>query len=354
MTVIVSVVIPNRNKGKSLVHCLAALYRSTYLSFEVIVVDDGSEDNSLEVARSFPCTLISLRHSVGAAEARNFGARRARGRLLFFVDSDCIVEQHTLTQMVAAFSGCGKRVVVGGTYTERPFDAGFFSFFQSILVHYSETKNQNPDYVATHALAMDTEQFRRSGGFARQFLPILEDVDFTHRLRRNGYRLLMHPKLQVQHDFQYGLRRSLANACNKARYWLLYSLRNRDLLADSGTASRELKINLLSFLLFFVLLQGCAFGGVWQWPLAGLLFWANLLSCRRLLYRFFVAGGSWFGLRASGYFLFVYPVAIWAGAARGLIDAAGQLGTALLRMPFPAGKKSGEMSSYPLLETRKP
>lgn len=350
----VSIVVPNRNKEQSLAHCLTALCGSDYPDFEVIVVDDGSEDGSVAIARLFPCTLISLPVSVGAAEARNIGARRARGRHLFFIDSDCVVERDTLTRLVAIFAGCGKKTIVGGTYTENPFDPNFFSFFQSVLVHYSETKNQHPDYVASHALAMDAEQFRRSGGFARNFLPILEDVDFSHRMRRLGYRLFMDPELQVRHDFRYGLRRSLINGFTKARYWLVYSLRNRDLLADSGTASRELKANLFCFAALFFLLAGWwAFWEMQPWSLLGSVVAANLLSCRRLLRRFFMAGGFWFGFRACVYFLFCYPVAVWAGAGRGFGDAAIHRIGALLQRTFPATGKNEGIAACALLEPRK-
>ena len=348
----VSVVVPNRNKGHSLVHCLKALYESAYDNFEVIVVDDASEDRSVAIAQGFPCTLISLPVSVGAAAARNIGARRARGHILFFIDSDCIVQEDTLAVLMATEGIGDPHVIVAGTYTEKPFDQSFFSFFQSVFIHYSETRHDPPDYAATHALAMHTERFRRSGGFAQNFLPILEDVDFSHRMRRLGYRLFLNSELQVRHDFGYGLRRSLRNGFAKARFWIVYSLRNKDLLADSGAASRELKVSLFSFVFLVFSIAAGSFSGIWVWSLATGCLMVNLLTCRRLLSRFVKAGGLWFGIRAGAYFLFCYPVAAWAGAGQGLLDVVKQ------RFPFfrntPAsytGKRA--MTSRPLLEARK-
>lgn len=349
----VSIVVPNRNKEQSLSHCLAALYRSDYPDFEVIVVDDGSEDGSVAIARRFPCQLIPLPVSVGAAEARNIGARLARGRILFFIDSDCVVETDTIARLAAIFGTLDQKIIVGGTYTEKPYDSGFFSFFQSVFIHYSETRQNPPDYVATHALAMHAEQFRRSGGFARNFLPILEDVDFSHRMRRLGFRLRMERQLRVAHDFRFGLRRSVINGFTKARYWLAYSLMNRDLLADSGTASRELKTNLLFFASLIFFLGAGRFFDLRLWPLVGSIVAVNLFACRRLLRSFFRAGGVWFGLRAVAYFLFGYPLAVWAGAGRGLLDVVTQ------RLPFcrktveSRSDNKERMVSYPLLETRK-
>jgi len=74
-------------------------------------------------------------------------------------------------------------------------------------------------------MAMATESFRKSGGFSEKFLPILEDVDFSHRLRELGYRLVMNPILQVQHIFNFSLYRSLRNAIRKSMYWTMYSIK---------------------------------------------------------------------------------------------------------------------------------
>jgi len=354
MKMMFSVVIPNRNKEHSLAHCLTALYGSGYRGFEVIVVDDASEDGSVAVAQGFPCTLICLHLPVGAAEARNIGARRARGQILFFIDSDCVVRKDTLAVLAATDRITDPQVIIAGTYTEKPFDSGFFSFFQSVFIHYSETRRNPPDYAATHALAMNTESFRRSGGFARNFLPILEDVDFSHRMQRLGYRLCMNPQLQVRHDFRFGLRRSLINGFSKARFWFVYSLMNKDLLADSGTASRELKVNLIFFASLLLAFAAGIFIDKLLLPLAGSILIVNLLACRRLLSRFFTAGGLWFGIRATTYFLFFYPVAVWAGAVRGLFDVVKQ------RLPFSrkttesyVGMSKRGLLHAPLLETRK-
>jgi len=80
----------------------------------------------------------------------------------------------------------------------------------------------------------------------------------------------MNADLQVQHIFRFSLRRSLRNAVKKARYWTMYSLANRDVLADSGTASLELKANVLLFHAQALLLASCAALGSAS-PLAALL-----------------------------------------------------------------------------------
>ena len=238
----ISIVIPVRNGARALDACLQAACAAALPDHEVVVVDDGSTDESAAIAARHPCRLVRLEGRRGASAARNAGAAAARGDILFFTDADCILGPQTLPRAAAALDAAGPRAVVGGTYETRPFDPGFFPAFQAVFVNYHETRRpDDPDYVATHAMAIRTADFRASGGFDEHFLPILEDVEFCHRLRRAGYRLRMDPRVLVRHSFGFGLSGSLRNAARKVRYWARYSLRNRDLFADSGTASRGLK-----------------------------------------------------------------------------------------------------------------
>lgn len=315
-----SVIIPNRNGGATIDLCLTAVFASRHQDFEVIVVDDASTDDSLARIQRHPCRLIRLERHGGASKARNSGAGASRGDILFFLDADCLPTPDTLRMAEEAARQHGPAVIIGGTYTPIPADPCFFSTFQSIYINYCETKHmQEPDYIATHALVIHAETFRQSGGFPEDFLPILEDVDFSHRLRRQGFKLLMAPNLLVRHLFNFNLRGSLANARRKSHYWLCYSLRNHDLLADSGTASLELKGNVAAFSLSLLLLL---LGGVARNPaFFALLLLAqavNGLGQRRLLAAFRRAGGPVFAIKAALYYATLYPAAIVAGGLAGL------------------------------------
>lgn len=315
----ISVIIPNRDGANTIARCLEAAFASRGAAFEVIVVDDASSDRSVELIRRFPCWLIQLDRHQGAAAARNAGAAWARGELLFFTDADCLLREDTLAAACRALSARDAPAVAGGTYTLLPQDDSFFSRFQSVFIHYSETKRAaDPDYVATHALAVRAETFRRHGGFAQGFLPILEDVEFSHRLRRAGCRLVVDPAIQVRHIFNFTLLLSLRNACVKAMYWTLYSLHNRDLFADSGTASHELKANVAAYLIGASCVGAYLLTGAPAWfGFAAALLAANLLVSRALLRGFRAAGGWRFAAAATCYYLFVYPLAVGAGALSG-------------------------------------
>lgn len=321
MDVLISVIIPNRNGAATIGKCLAAAGASQHGNFEVIVVDDASEDNSIEIIARYPCKLVCLEQHGGAARARNAGAGISRGRMLFFTDADCLLRPDTLALAAGTLAVEGSNAIVGGSYTPQPYDRRFFSRFQSIFINYFETRHAPAaDYIATHALAMDASVFHRNRGFAEGVRPILEDVEFSHRLRRAGCRLVMNPAIQVQHVFDYSLMRSLRNAFIKSLYWTGYAIANRDLLGDSGTASAGLKLNVLVFAGNAGLL--CAFFLTEEMillALAALALVFNLFVNRGLLLAYHRAQGPGFALMATLYYLMLYPVAVGAGACAGML-----------------------------------
>ena len=318
----ISVIIPNHNGEKTIGRCLAAALASQYPAFEVVVVDDCSADSSANIIARYPCRLIRLPEHGGASRARNTGAQNSTGELLFFIDGDCLLQPHTLAKAAAAYQEKGAGVVIGGTYTLLPYDQTFFSTFQSVYIHYSETKNiGNPDYIATHAMLIEKDLFLKNGGFDEHFMPILEDVEFSHRLKKRGARLLMDESILVQHIFNFTLARSMRNGIRKSKYWSVYSIKNRDLLSDSGTASLEFKFNVLScFIAILLVLLGILLKS-WGVSLPVLLlFGTNLYLNRNLVRAFHRARGPFFAIPAVLYYTFVYPFAVGIGVFSGIFS----------------------------------
>jgi GT2 family glycosyltransferase len=319
---LISLIIPNRNGAGTIGQCLESISLNAEGQVEVIVVDDCSTDRSVEIIERFPVRLIKLERHVGASHARNIGAGNSNGAVLFFIDADCLLQKDTLSNVRRAMEKHGAGAVLGGTYARESQDPGFFNFFQSIFVNYFETKRaEDPDYIAAHAFLVAPEVFRKSGGFPEDFLPILEDVEFSHRLRRAGYRLIMEPAIQVKHIFNFTLGRSLRNAVRKTRYWVRYSLANRDLFADSGTASRELKMNVASCFLCLILL--C----IWLvtsearflYPLL-MIVGLNGVANRGLIRAFVETKGALFAVLAYAYYTTLYALAVGAGALLGIME----------------------------------
>jgi len=327
MPPLISVVIPVRNGRTTIGRCLEAAFASDFQDFEVVVADDGSTDDTVRLIAGYPkAKLIKLVQHKGAAGARNAGAAAASGEILFFIDADCLLQPDAIRNAAMAMAGADPNKVIGGTYTLAAPGESFYGKFQSAFIHHSETKYPgNPDYIASHALVIRAATFRASGGFPEQFMPIIEDVEYAHRLRRTNHQLVMDPRILVRHVFNFTLRRSLRNAFRKSRFWTRYSLHNQDVFTDSGTASFELKaatatLGATLLLLSLWLLVGDFFGGsYWLWPLP--ILWAgNLIISWGLLRAFYRAGGIGLLLPCLLYYLAVYPLPVGLGAVVGILE----------------------------------
>jgi len=99
---LVSVVVPTRNSGRTIEACLVSIRGQTVHGIEVVVVDNGSTDNTVEIARKY-----ADRVQAGGPERsaqRNLGARLATGQYLLFIDSDMVLERNVVAECIEASS----------------------------------------------------------------------------------------------------------------------------------------------------------------------------------------------------------------------------------------------------------
>lgn len=101
----VSVIVPAYNEEKTIAKTIKSILKSDYPDFEVIVIDDGSSDNTLKIARKFENEKIKVFHkgNGGKGTALNFGIKRARGKIIFTMDADTTVAPKSMKNMVRFF-----------------------------------------------------------------------------------------------------------------------------------------------------------------------------------------------------------------------------------------------------------
>jgi glycosyltransferase involved in cell wall biosynthesis/MoaA/NifB/PqqE/SkfB family radical SAM enzyme len=134
----ISVLIPAFNCSNSLSKCLSALVDQTVQPLEIIVVDDGSQDNTVDVAKGFVGVKIIRRpEQGGAGAARATGAKEARGDILAFIDSDCLAPPDWLEKVLAEFNQDPELNAVGGMYRHCHAETltSIFSKFEEEYLH---------------------------------------------------------------------------------------------------------------------------------------------------------------------------------------------------------------------------
>src|SRR3989344_3571660 len=95
----VSVIIPTYNEENVIGECLSSLMKQNYKNLELIVVDDGSADNTIKTIEHYPVKLFKQKH-LGAGSARNLGAKHSIGQILVFVDADMTFDKEFIECLV--------------------------------------------------------------------------------------------------------------------------------------------------------------------------------------------------------------------------------------------------------------
>ena len=212
----VSIIIICWNSREYLPRCLSCLSAQTYREFEVIVIDNGSTDESAAgLLESYPNINLRLERfetNQGFAVANNFGARLARGKWLALLNSDAFPEPDWLAQLIEAaknnpeFSFFASRQLQANNpeFLDGAGDTYHISglAWRQYSGYPTDKFGLSPKEVfgACAAAALySREAFLQVGGFDEDFFSYHEDVDLSFRLRLQGFRCLYIPNAIVHH-----------------------------------------------------------------------------------------------------------------------------------------------------------
>lgn len=173
---LVSVIVPTRNSASTLARCLKSLRDQTYLSIEIIVVDNYSWDKTAEVAKGFGVTFIVSGNE--RSRQTNMGAKNARGKYLYRTDADFVLEPTLVARAVEVCeSGCDAVIVHG---TSDP------TISRWARIRTKERECFEGDWAHTAASFFRKSAFDSVGGF-NESLTAFEDYDLNNRLLAAGY-----------------------------------------------------------------------------------------------------------------------------------------------------------------------
>ncbi len=197
----VSVVVCTFNGGATLDQCLDSLLKLDYPKTEVIVVDDGSTDNTAEVLQKYEPSPFQIirQENRGLGAARNVGLYNASGAIVAYIDSDCFVDQDWLSLLVAQFERCDAAAVGGPNLSpEDGWLAACVGASPGQPTHVLVS-----DHVAEHIpgcnMAFRRDALLAINGFDDRYWKAGDDVDICWRLENDGKWISFAPGAFVWH-----------------------------------------------------------------------------------------------------------------------------------------------------------
>ncbi|MDP9099278.1 MAG: glycosyltransferase [Verrucomicrobiota bacterium] len=203
----VSIIVCSYNGAKTLAECLESLGRIDYPNYEVILVDDGSTDNTREIAAGFPGVRYVHQSNHGLSHARNHGARIAKGEIFAYTDSDCMADPDWLYYLLTTLLG-GNYAGVGGPNVSPPAQ----NWVQACVAAAPGGPSHVllTDTVAEHIpgcnMAWYRWAFENVGGFDPEYHKAGDDVDFCWRVQQAGHAIAFSPTAVVWHHRRFTLR----------------------------------------------------------------------------------------------------------------------------------------------------
>jgi len=211
----VSIVIPNYN-GESLLKNNLSKVVKIFSDQEIIVVDDGSTDNSVFfIKENFPrIRLIKNKVNLGFSSTANKGVKSAMSEIVFLLNNDCYPENNFLDLIIPYFKNSKTFAVsclekINGINRGR----GIGSFKKGLLVHRAgETTKNNTLWAFGASVFYNKRIFKQLGGFDENLNPFYwEDFDLSYRALKSGYKIFFERKAVVQHQQSSTIKKNFSD-----------------------------------------------------------------------------------------------------------------------------------------------
>lgn len=181
--------------------------------FEIIVVDNASSDDSLDVLRKLKIKnfkLIESRENLGFSKGCNLGAKNASGAYLLFLNSDTEIKDQGFLKMVEYLKKDEKVGILGGALknqdgTAQKSAGRFYNLFNLFLMlcgldrRLAPNKIQKVDWVSGASLMIRKKVFEKIGGFEKELFMYFEDVELCFKAKKKGYSTYFYPEISLYH-----------------------------------------------------------------------------------------------------------------------------------------------------------
>jgi GT2 family glycosyltransferase len=242
-----SIIIPTFNGSSRIGNCLDSLVKQTAgRNVEILVVDDGSTDNTANVIRDYSSVRLIVQANAGPASARNRGALEAQGEILLFTDDDCVPMPDWLEAMLGPFRDSE---VVGAKGIYRTHQRSLVARF--VQIEYEDkyrimAGQPTIDFIDTYSAAFRRDRFLEMTGYDTSFpVACAEDIELSYRMSARGWKMKFAPAATVYHTHPDTLSRYLKKKY-KFAFWRVLAVRKNPSkgVKDSHTP-QIMKIQLL-------------------------------------------------------------------------------------------------------------
>jgi glycosyltransferase involved in cell wall biosynthesis len=244
----ISIIIPARNEEQYLERCLSSIEEIDYPQdhIEVIVVDNGSTDRTVEIAKSHQAKVFIRGDGCNVSQLRNFGAKMAKNKILAFVDADCSVPSRWIWDALK-FLQLSKVGAVGCWYKLPEQRTTWVESVWDIQMMGRRNLIGEVNWVPSGNFVVSKDIFFQIEGFDES-LVTSEDVDICSRIIKEGYSVYSHPKLAIEH---------LGEPNSVFKYFKKESWRGQGVFQNFLRHLPHLKLN-KALLLAFLTLSLCA------------------------------------------------------------------------------------------------
>jgi len=301
-----SIIIPTYNSAKTLPVLLDSIFASNLTDFEIILVDDGSTDETKGVIKDYNLRYFYIENS-GPAWARHLGSKKARGDAFVYFDSDVVLFPDTLERIKNAFTN-EEIKAVSGIWNRKQITKDFFPRYKAIRdwsYWLKEDCGKFSYLFNTRVAAIRKEAYWETGGFIREEKGrnALEDINFAFRLAEK-HQIHFDPKIRVKHEFG-GFGELMSKYCKRSFKWVKLFLRHRTLNRTVVTPN-EVIAGLSAALVLICLFLSIFWRPLWLIALVFLIY--HLYLERKFLVFAFQEEGLLFTLKSVLVGFILYPV----------------------------------------------
>ena len=269
----VSIIVPIYNSKVVIKECLDSLLKINYSNFNITVVDDNSQDGSIEfIKANYPgIDIFKTRKNLGFAGTVNLGIRRTKGDIIALLNMDTVVDKMWLRPLVNALIADKKVGLVGSKILfedNRTFQhAGGLFRENGVSVHIGKGEidsgqydyPRDVEYLCGASIAFRRDILKEIGFFDEGYSPLYyEDLDFAHRLKKKGFKVCYIPKSRLVHKENIstqGLSDKFYYHYHKNRLRFIFKnynakfIINKFFIEEKKWFSKELPVNLRPIIL---------------------------------------------------------------------------------------------------------